>query len=780
MSDETDKWITDDSGDNVRVNSFVSAACRVVRRSSVTRFDCMLKGCKHEALDFTCIVDVTTGQNALCYILCNGNKRFLRYFFRKMCERRRTQRQAGRRLDRMDWKGTNREGHNAFSLAAYRGFLIEAWELHCCGGNGLLQQGEAEDKEECDGRPIPLTLPVLGMKWDRLPPTVKEKFQCPCERVEERRVATTAVLSSIHCCNKKKEEECKKTAMQTPHPHQASGIIDNEDTYCSNNPFEQCLYDLLQNLLLKAPNAQNNTNLVSPPFRPPSHLFFGVAIGCLGALLYAYHSHSSRDIAAACYVLLVCTMMLSVLKSEIGRVVLSAPPPTQDTSNKKRSTKMRRLRVLPSLCKRLRHAKFNRLGTSLFLSQDKRRRAVVKTSDDGCPYRVVYVEAVRACNDSKWYVGTTCLGRPEGFGMFVNTLLREITLGHAHEGKPHGCAAKYEVRVLDRANPPRLPALPVGGGACWLFCPGGRGGKALRTALLEYCSSEVGAENVYLAYTGDWCMGHVEGEGMQCAWCSAGPARPTAEGGAVPALLTAVYKGTFKRNKRHGFGRCFYVSAPRRIGCVDDDEVMADRQRRYYEGEMRDDAKCGVGFESFPDGRLVVGHYDSNMPNGTALLIETLAPRDRNAAVTPHPTKAGVISVTLDLTGAPPLACERVKKTISDLIDRLQSAPLQPLAVEVEVRRVERVGEEGVAVRRECGLLTYAGEWKRGIFQGEGFYLWKDGSNYRGSFADNFRDGQGVMVYGGGEEKTRVYDGEWKRGNRVDLCQPGNMAPSTQ
>ena len=54
----------------------------------------------------------------------------------------------------------------------------------------------------------------------------------------------------------------------------------------------------------------------------------------------------------------------------------------------------------------------------------------------------------------------------------------------------------------------------------------------------------------------------------------------------------------------------------------------------------------------------------------------------------------------------------------------------------------------------------YVGEYKFDIYNGQGTYIWKDGSKYTGNFLDNNQDGQGIYIYPDGRKEV----GEFKNG----------------
>jgi len=63
-----------------------------------------------------------------------------------------------------------------------------------------------------------------------------------------------------------------------------------------------------------------------------------------------------------------------------------------------------------------------------------------------------------------------------------------------------------------------------------------------------------------------------------------------------------------------------------------------------------------------------------------------------------------------------------------------------------------------------CNGNKYVGEWKDDEFNGQGFYLWKDGRTYVGEFKDRKKNGQGTLTNANG---TIYHSGLWKDGNPV-------------
>ena len=57
---------------------------------------------------------------------------------------------------------------------------------------------------------------------------------------------------------------------------------------------------------------------------------------------------------------------------------------------------------------------------------------------------------------------------------------------------------------------------------------------------------------------------------------------------------------------------------------------------------------------------------------------------------------------------------------------------------------------------------TYAGEWKGAIYEGDGKYIWSDGTSFEGEWDSEKQSGNGTMTYANGD----VYQGEWSYDQR--------------
>lgn len=56
---------------------------------------------------------------------------------------------------------------------------------------------------------------------------------------------------------------------------------------------------------------------------------------------------------------------------------------------------------------------------------------------------------------------------------------------------------------------------------------------------------------------------------------------------------------------------------------------------------------------------------------------------------------------------------------------------------------------------------TYTGEWKNGLYHGEGAYLWSDGDKYTGQWANDQKNGYGTYLWNSGAK----YEGLWVNNN---------------
>ena len=78
----------------------------------------------------------------------------------------------------------------------------------------------------------------------------------------------------------------------------------------------------------------------------------------------------------------------------------------------------------------------------------------------------------------------------------------------------------------------------------------------------------------------------------------------------------------------------------------------------------------------------------------------------------------------------------------------------------------------------ESALLSsnggkYVGEFKDGVFHGQGTFTYIDGNEYTGTWAENKRDGQGTFTYIDGSEYTGTWAGDKRDGQGTPVDKNG-------
>jgi len=64
---------------------------------------------------------------------------------------------------------------------------------------------------------------------------------------------------------------------------------------------------------------------------------------------------------------------------------------------------------------------------------------------------------------------------------------------------------------------------------------------------------------------------------------------------------------------------------------------------------------------------------------------------------------------------------------------------------------------------KAIGKDTYEGQFKSGVPDGEGIYIWSNGNTFKGAFQKGLKNGDGEMVYKLAEKPDSVVKGFWKK-----------------
>jgi MORN repeat len=64
---------------------------------------------------------------------------------------------------------------------------------------------------------------------------------------------------------------------------------------------------------------------------------------------------------------------------------------------------------------------------------------------------------------------------------------------------------------------------------------------------------------------------------------------------------------------------------------------------------------------------------------------------------------------------------------------------------------------------KAVGTDTYEGDFKAGLPEGNGTYVWKNGNRFTGEFVSGLKDGKGIMLYKKQDAKDSIVEGYWKK-----------------
>ena len=194
----------------------------------------------------------------------------------------------------------------------------------------------------------------------------------------------------------------------------------------------------------------------------------------------------------------------------------------------------------------------------------------------------------------------------------------------------------------------------------------------------------------------------------------------------------STYVGGWSSGKMHGYG--IYRSADGKTS---------------YEGEFKNDARDGIGIEKsangkisgviYKNGRLVKQEFKIDMPDGEGTHI--YPDGSKYVGNFQNGFKHGKGTLTWDGKNG---------KYVGDFKNGFKH------------------GKGSYALYEEDNHLPYLyydGEWKYEMRHGDGKEEYPDGSKYIGSYIDDKRNGQGVMIF---SHNNKRYEGNWKN-NKLTL-----------
>ena len=206
------------------------------------------------------------------------------------------------------------------------------------------------------------------------------------------------------------------------------------------------------------------------------------------------------------------------------------------------------------------------------------------------------------------------------------------------------------------------------------------------------------------------------------------------------------YKGEFKNDKYHGYGTFYYLSG----------EENGD----IFEGYYQEGYKHGQGKYTYADGNIVEGQYKNGDLDGIFYINgeEAIFKNDEIVFLNDLNQEEIRDSVIKD--------CE--------IFDNQINSSEECSVVNFEILDAEYTGT--ILNKKKHGLgsertikgefigNSYTGEYKNGLYHGEGKYFYSSGDYYEGNFRFGLFDGYGVFYYKSGDEDGDIYEGYWKNG----------------
>jgi hypothetical protein len=243
-------------------------------------------------------------------------------------------------------------------------------------------------------------------------------------------------------------------------------------------------------------------------------------------------------------------------------------------------------------------------------------------------------------------------------------------------------------------------------------------------------------------YTGTFVRGSYHGEGE------------------LKDVTGAHYKGEWREGVRHGPG-----SLTSQIG-VFEGVWKNDRQNgefcsmtyaagAVYQGPFVDGLPSGTGKMTFPNGAVYSGHFLNGSFDGIGLLEERGGNRSYQGQFS-EGRRHGK-GVQKYETGA-------IYEGEFQMGRRHGAGKFSTALVVCEGNwELDSFHGRGKLTEAASGRVLYDGQWKYGRREGKGYAVYSDGSKYTGGFANDARDGIGVMENAAQGWK---FAGDWSKGRR--------------
>ena len=207
------------------------------------------------------------------------------------------------------------------------------------------------------------------------------------------------------------------------------------------------------------------------------------------------------------------------------------------------------------------------------------------------------------------------------------------------------------------------------------------------------------------------------------------------------------YVGEWKDGKKHGQGTYTYAEGDKYVGKYQDGKRHGEGTYTYasgnkYVGRWKNGNYHGQGTYTFADGSKDVGEWENNKLNGYAIQYNADGSIRREGIFKDNEF----------------LYTETSKnKTSSSQLSSLPPCPSdQNATYDMCFGTYDWTSGDNKGDK-------YIGEWKKDIMHGQGMYIFANGDKYQGAWKDGKKHGPGIFLYlADNEFKGDIYVGEYK------------------